>query len=150
MTVGGEGVERKNLESLIRAFGLENDVMLTGFISADLLPDFYGAADCFILPTRSLEGFGLVTPESMACGTPVLGTPVGGTKEILSGFDAQFLFRDTSPESMADGIRFAIEEYFYDKNRYDALRLRCREYAKKNYSWERHIDQLKSILEEIV
>ncbi len=150
LTVGGEGVERKKLKSLIAEFGLENDITLTGFIPSDLLPRFYGAADFFILPTRSLEGFGLVTPESMACGTPVLGTPIGGTIEILSGFAPRFLFRDTSPESMADGIRFAIEEYFHDKNRYDALRLRCREYAEKNYSWRRHIDQLKSILEEIV
>lgn len=150
LTVGGEGVERKNLESLIVAFELKNYITLTGFIPTELLPDFYGAADIFVLPTRSLEGFGLVTPESMACGTPVLGTPVGGTKEILSGFDPEFLFRDTSPEAMAEGIQAAIEKYFFDKDKYNELRSRCREYVEKNYSWERHIDQLKLVLEDIV
>lgn len=150
LIIGGEGIERKNLENLVVKYGLDNDVSMAGFIPPNILPEYYGAADFFILPTRSLEGFGLVTPESMACGTPVLGTPVGGTKEILSGFDPLFLFRDTSPEAMAEGIRFAIEKYFNDKDKYNELRLRCREYAEKNYSWERHIDQLKSILEEIL
>jgi glycosyltransferase involved in cell wall biosynthesis len=150
LIVGGEGIERKNLENLVVKYGLNNDVSMAGFIPPNLLPEYYGAADFFILPTRSLEGFGLVTPESMACGTPVLGTPVGGTKEILSGFDPEFLFRDASPGAMAKGIRFAIEKYFNDKDKYNELRLCCREYAEKNYSWERHIDQLKLILEEIL
>ena len=150
LIIGGEGIERKNLENLVVKYGLNNDVSMAGFIPPNLLPKYYGAADFFILPTRSLEGFGLVTPESMACGTPVLGTPIGGTVEILSGFDPQFLFRDTSLEAMAKGIRFAIEKYFNDKKKYAELRKNCRDYAEKNYSWERHIDQLKSILEEIL
>jgi len=149
LIIGGEGIERENLENLVSEYGLLDDVTMTGFIPSELLPRYYGAADFFILPTRRLEGFGLVTPESMACGTPVLGTPVGGTKEILSGFDSHFLFRDTSSETMADGIRLALENYFTDKKKYKELRLRCREYAEKNYSWQRHIDQLKSILLEI-
>ena len=103
-----------------------------------------------ILPTRRLEGFGLVTPESMACGTPVLGTPVGGTREILLNFDSEFLFKDASPEARAEGIEMAIKKYFSDKKEYNELRFRCREYAEKNYSWQRHADQLKSILKELV
>jgi glycosyltransferase involved in cell wall biosynthesis len=115
-----------------------------------MLHHYYGASDFFVLPTRKLEGFGLVTPESMACGTPVLGTPVGGTKEILSDFDSQFLFSDTSPDAMAKGIQMAMRKYFDEKEKYNELRHRCREYAEKNYSWKQHIDQLKSILEGII
>ena len=150
LIIGGEGIERENLENLINTYGLDDEVTMKGFIPSDFLPHYYGAADFFILPTRSLEGFGLVTPESMACGTPVLGTPVGGTREILSGFDSQFLFSDTSPDAMADGIQMAMRKYFDEKEKYNELRHRCREYAEKNYSWKQHIDQLKSILEGII
>ena len=145
----GEGIEKEKLERLVRKYGLVDAVNMTGFISSDLLPQYYGASDFFILPTRSLEGFGLVTPESMACGTPVLGTPVGGTKEILSDFAPQLLFRDSSPEAMAEGVQNAIRKYLGQNEKYEGLRARCREYAAKNYSWKRHTNQLRSILGEM-
>jgi glycosyltransferase involved in cell wall biosynthesis len=150
LILGGEGIERQNLERFIKRYGLLGNVTMAGFIPPDILPEYYGAADFFVLPTRSLEGFGLVTPESMACGTPVLGTPVGGTNEILSGFDSRFLFRDTSPEAMVKGIRWAVGEYFVRKKQYDRLRRDCREYVSENYSWRRHIYQLKLNLYEIL
>lgn len=149
LILGGEGIERRNLEDIIKDLGLHDDVTMTGFIPSGLLPQYYGAADFFILPTRHLEGFGLVTPESMACGTPVLGTPVGGTKEILFRFEPQFLFSDSSAEAMAKGIQKIISGYFAKKKEYNDLRVLCREYAVGNYSWERHTDQLESIIDEI-
>ena len=150
LTIGGEGPERKNLETMVRTLGLNQVVAIAGFIPSDALVNYYTAADFFILPTRKLEGFGLVTPESMACGTPVLATPVGGTKEILSGFDSEFLFKDTSPEAMADGIQHAINEYYYDKSKYQSLRQRCRNYVEERYSWDRHVEQLRDIIKEVV
>ena len=82
----------------------------------------------------------------MACGTPVLGTPVGGTKEILSNFDSKLIFSDTSPEAMAVGIQMAIEKYFNDTERYLRLRKKCRSHAELNFSWARHVDQLTASL----
>ena len=51
-------------------------------------------ADLFILPTTELEGFGLVTVEALASGLPVLGTPIGGTREILAKLGSDHLFDD--------------------------------------------------------
>jgi glycosyltransferase involved in cell wall biosynthesis len=150
LILGGEGAESKSLGNMIEELGISDSVTMTGFIPPDLLPRYYGAADFFILPSRYLEGFGLVTPESMACGTPVLGTPVGGTKEILGHFDPEFLFRDTSAEAMAKGIQKAIGKYLTNGKQYAALRVRSREYAARNYSWQRHIDQLRSIICEVI
>ena len=150
LILGGEGAERKNLEDLIGKYDLSDSVTMTGFIPSDLLPKYYGAADYFILPTCRLEGFGLVTVESMACGTPVLGTPVGGTKEILSAFDFRFLFKDSSPEAMAEGIKTAISNNFINRKNYDELRVQCRKYVERNYSWQRHVDQLMSIIDNVI
>lgn len=149
LILGGQGPERKRLEELVIEYGLGDDVTMAGFIPSDRLPQYYAAADFFVLPTRQLEGFGLVTVESMACGTPVLGTPVGGTVEILANLDEKFLFRDTSPDAMAEGIQMAINKYFADEQKYHELRTRCREYAERKYSWQRHINQLRTILDEI-
>jgi glycosyltransferase involved in cell wall biosynthesis len=78
-----------------------------------------------------------------------LGTPIGGTKEILSAFDPQFLFSDVSPEAIAQGIQAAIRDFFSNAEQYHQLRLRCRKYAAANYSWQRHINRLKELIEEI-
>jgi glycosyltransferase involved in cell wall biosynthesis len=51
---------------------------------------------------------------------------------------------------MAAGIQWAVRSLFTPKGDYDDLRRRCREYATKHYSWERHTDQLRSILDEIL
>jgi len=150
LIIGGEGAERPTLEKMITGLDLRGEVTMKGFIPSDLLPRYYGAADFFILPTKQLEGFGLVTPESMACGTPVLGTPVGGTREILSGFEPGFLFRDTTAEAMAEGIREILSLYSPFENNYDHLRERCSHYAVANYSWARHLSQLQSIIDEIL
>jgi glycosyltransferase involved in cell wall biosynthesis len=149
LTIGGEGAEREKLDKMIAELGVGNEVTMTGFIPSSRLPSYYGAADFFILPTRFLEGFGLVTPESMACGTPVLGTPVGGIKEILGNFDTQLLFKDTTPKAIAHGIQKAIKIYYKEENIYNQLRTRCRQFAIQNYSWRRHINQLKSIIVEL-
>jgi len=149
LVVGGEGPEGKNLEGLIKRKNLENNVRLIGFIPEEKLPQYYGAADFFILPSRDLEGFGLVTVESLACGTPVLGTPVGGTKEILAKLHPDFLFAGASPESMAAGICNAFNKIYQDTEKYCQIRQQCHEYAVENYSWQRHILQLKSIIDEL-
>jgi glycosyltransferase involved in cell wall biosynthesis len=144
LTIGGEGPEQEKLVRLINELNLQNEVTMTGFIPASRLSLYYGAADYFILPTRYLEGFGLVTTEALACGTPVLGTPVGGTKEILNGFDPNFIFKDTSAEAIAAGIENTIQVYSNKPKIYKNLRRKCRIYAEKNYSWQRHFNKINS------
>jgi len=150
LIIAGEGPEKEKIRKIVKEYGLITDVTLTGFVPPDKLAQYYGAADFFVLPTRDLEGFGLVTPESMACGTPVLGTPVGGTKEILEKFDPQFLFDDTTPQAMAHGIRKVIDEYLKEEDKYNQLRTQCREFVAQHYSWQRHIDTLESIIYQLV
>jgi glycosyltransferase involved in cell wall biosynthesis len=148
LILGGEGPERMQLQSLVRDHRLQESVSMVGFIPAEQLSDHYGAADFFVLPTRQLEGFGLVTPEAMACGTPVMGTPVGGTREILSRFDPELLFKGNTPEDIASGIRSAAALYSACPDHYHNLRQRCRQFVEQNYSWKRHVETLRATLIE--
>ncbi|MFH0879556.1 MAG: glycosyltransferase family 4 protein, partial [Lentisphaerota bacterium] len=108
LIIGGEGPLRPVLESQIQRLGLEGQVRLAGRIPDDQLSKYYQAADLFVLPTLQLEGFGLVTLEAMACGTPVLATPQGGTMEILRPFAAECLFNDVTATAMAEKIIHAL------------------------------------------
>jgi glycosyltransferase involved in cell wall biosynthesis len=92
LLVGGAGSLRSDLEALTDSLDLRGHVRFLGFIPDSELPHYYQACDAFVLPTRELEGFGLVTAEALACGTPVLGTPVGATPEVLRELEPDLLF----------------------------------------------------------
>jgi glycosyltransferase involved in cell wall biosynthesis len=150
LIIGGEGELRTKLQDLISEFNLVDYVKLQGFIPEEKLALYYQAADFFILPTRCLEGFGLVTVEALACGTPVLGTPIGATKEILGKFDPSFLFKDITPEVLAELI---IEKYRYYKARPDAykqLSRGCRDFVEKNYDWEKNIKEIQALFSDLI
>ena len=71
--------------------GLQDHVRLLGHVPEADLPLAYRAADLTVMPTASLEGFGLSVIESLAAGTPVLATPVGGMLDILPPLGEQLV-----------------------------------------------------------
>jgi glycosyltransferase involved in cell wall biosynthesis len=146
LVVGGEGSLRSHLEELTAALSLGDRVRFAGFVPEALLPRYYQAADAFVLPTVSLEGFGLVTVEALACGTPVLGTPVGATPEILRRLDAPLLFRDASDLAITDGLRDFLDRLRKDPEGIEALRRACRDVVERRYDWERSVDGLEHLL----
>jgi glycosyltransferase involved in cell wall biosynthesis len=74
---------REYVEAMVKNLGLENNVSFLGYVQQDKLPLLYNAADLTVVPSYS-EGAPLVIPESLACGTPVIATNVGGNPEYLS------------------------------------------------------------------
>lgn len=145
LLIGGEGPMKSELAQLIEKLNLKNCVKLLGYVSQDMLPLYYQAADLFILPSRALEGFGIVTPEALSCGTPVLGTPVGGTIEILSRLDNELLFKDISAGSMAE----LILKFLDDPGKLAAAQAKCRKFALDNYSWDNSVDRTEKLFFQI-
>ncbi|MFQ5931491.1 MAG: glycosyltransferase family 4 protein [Nitrospiraceae bacterium] len=146
LLVGGAGSLRSDLEALTDSLGLGGHVRFLGFIPDSELPHYYQACDAFVLPTRELEGFGLVTAEALACGTPVLGTPVGAIPEILGELQPDLLFEGTGPEAIARGILKHLEMAQANPQGFEALRQRCRDYATARFGWDQVIKQLEQEL----
>lgn len=144
LLIGGKGPERDALQTRIRSLGLEENVRLLGFVPEDDLPLAYAAADLSIVPTVTLEGFGLITVESLASGTPVLGTPVGGTPEILRPLDPGLLFDAATAEAMADRICAVLRGSLLLPTREQ-----CRAYVGR-YGWDEVIPQLLGIYREAI
>jgi glycosyltransferase involved in cell wall biosynthesis len=150
LVIGGKGPLEDGLIALARSFGIEQKVHFTGFISEDQLPLYYQMADLFVLPTRELEGFGLVTLEAMASGLPVIGTPVGGTKEILGKFNPEFLFDDTQPDSIA---KLALEKYLIIRNnpqRWKQISEQGRKFVEDHYSWKQNVDSFERLIQRYI
>ncbi|OGS13605.1 MAG: asparagine synthase (glutamine-hydrolyzing) [Elusimicrobia bacterium RIFOXYA2_FULL_58_8] len=143
--IGGRGYLREKLERMIAQRGLAGHVRLEGYIPEADLPLYYQCADLFVLPTRLLEGFGLVTLEALSCGTPVLATPVAANVEVLGGFGGEFLLKDESPGAIASGIIDFMAAPVQDKA---ALRGRCRAFIELNYSWDKYAAEVEKVLYE--
>lgn len=147
LILGGDGPLKVDLIDLATKLALEDFIGFVGFIPEELLPDYYRMADLFVLPTKELEGFGLVTLEAMASGLPVVGTPIGGTKEILGKYDANFLFNDTAPDSMAKLILKKYHVIKQDPKRWKQIAAQCRQFVEAHYSWEHNIDSLERLFQ---
>lgn len=146
--IGGEGPLRSALETAIRAHHLTGRVHLLGFVPEDQLAAYYQAADLVVMPTYELEGFGLVTVEALACGTPVVGTPVGATPEILARIDPALVTEGCDGAALARGIRTVLARAEADPAAWARLSARCRAAVEESYSWDRHTRTLEALLHE--
>ncbi|MBW6486196.1 MAG: glycosyltransferase, partial [Syntrophobacterales bacterium] len=146
LVIGGTGPLEEKLKTQAQDLKINDHLLFKGFIPEDELPDYYRAADLFVLPTVDLEGFGLVTLEALASGTPVLGTPVGGTNEILKRFDSDFLFKSPVPEDMAELMIKICSLYKKNPEKQKMDSVRCRMFAQEYYSWEANVTLTEGIL----
>lgn len=143
LVIVGEGKLRMKLEILVKKLSLDNQVKFTGNLAEADLVKYYQASDLFILPTKYIEHFGLVTIEALASGIPVLGTPVGGTVEILEQFNREFIFEGTDNESISKGIK-----KFLDNFRGVDLKGKCRDFVVSRYSSDKIISQIERLFLE--
>jgi glycosyltransferase involved in cell wall biosynthesis len=130
LAVVGGGLLTNELRRLRSELGIDGRVRFVGRVAEDELLDWYRAADVFVLPTVAYEGFGMVTVEALASGTPVVGTPAGATPELLEPLDRRLVARGSDPESLAVAIREALA--FID----DDFRAGCRRYALARFDWD--------------
>ena len=100
--IGGSGSAEESLRRQIASLNLQDHVFLVGRIAEGQLPLCFAAADCFVLPTRALECFGLIVLEAFASGTPVIGTPVGAIPELVSQQGDGWLAADATGPALAE------------------------------------------------
>lgn len=120
----------------IRSLGLENLVLLPGFVPDDDLPALYTAAEVFVYPSV-YEGFGIPVLEAMGCGTPVLCSDVSSLPEVAG--DGGILLSSGDPAAWAEAIARLMESAalrgeLREKGFRQASRFRWEETASR--TWE--------------
>lgn len=120
----------------IRSLQLEKRVVLVGRVKHAELPVYYSAADALVVPSLH-ESFALVALEALACGTPVIGAPVGVIPQVVRP-GMGWLVEKSEPVMLADTIKklFTVEASLL------LHKLQIRE-AIKQYGWETTADGLQ-------
>jgi D-inositol-3-phosphate glycosyltransferase len=132
--VGGDGPASpatRRLQKQARDLGLQDTVRFAGRIDQDRLPPYYSAADVLVVPSL-YESFGLVGLEALACGTPVVATPVGAMESILQQGRTGQVVTQSAPRLLAD----AIEAFLPDKARKTASAADIRA-SVTQFSWSK-------------
>jgi glycosyltransferase involved in cell wall biosynthesis len=101
--IGGDGPLEEEVRDAIRHHGISDCTILTGWIHHDDLPPYLNALKVLVVPSYT-EGLPNIILEAMACGTPVLATPVGAIPDIIRNGETGFLLDSNSPQNLADGI----------------------------------------------
>lgn len=133
--LAGRGRQQAELEALILAKCLGERVRLLGFVAEEKLADLYAAADCVLMPSLDLEGFGLVTAEALACGTPVAASRAGANAEVIEGLSADLLF----PAGDLAALTAKLREILRAPETLPS-RERCSAYARDQFRWDRPAD----------
>lgn len=141
--VVGKGPDMNSVQTQIKQLGIETNFKLAGFVPDEELAAYYNTADLFVLPSKSGEGLPLVALEAMACGLPVIATNVGGINEILINKFGR-LVPPNNPQALSEAIlEFAEIDFTPSKSELRAL-------VEEKYSWNKNVERLIQIYEELI
>lgn len=145
VVVGGGGKEKEYLrnQALAKRLGIADRVQFRGAIPQELLPAYYSAASVCVIPSH-YESFGLAAIEAMACGTPVIGSKVGGLTAVIRDDLNGFLIPWRRPELFAERIEAILDD--------PALRQRVSRNARPSvlqYSWDGVAEQVLEVYRSV-
>ncbi|MBW4502113.1 MAG: glycosyltransferase [Scytonema hyalinum WJT4-NPBG1] len=153
LIVGGESEkpdpsltpEIARLQTIATEEGVESQVTFVGRRSREMVKYYYCAADVF-LTTPWYEPFGITPLEAMACGTPVIGSDVGGIKYTVKDSETGYLVPPNQPEAIAERIA-----YLY-KNPQAHKRLSHNAIQRVNhqFTWEKVTSSVASLYEKVL
>ncbi|MBT1703819.1 glycosyltransferase [Chryseosolibacter indicus] len=150
VVVGGEtdNIETETNPEInrLRDIAAEEDVLdcitFAGRKKRDILKYYYAAADVFVT-TPWYEPFGITPLESMACGTPVIGSNVGGIKYSVEDGKTGFLVEPNDPEMLA----LKMYDMFNDPALLKTMRKNALKRVNALFTWSKVSEMMASLYE---
>lgn len=127
----GGGPERKNLELLTTDYQLQTNIKFFGEVPHEKIHEYLHKADIFVRPSRS-EGMGISFVEALAAGLPIIGTNVGGIKDIIQDGKTGIFVKVDDPQDLAKKIVGLLR----DEKLSNSIAMGGRKMAEERFSWE--------------
>jgi len=140
--IGGDGQLKQAIETSLQEMGVTDRVDLPGWISHEDLPKYLNQLRLLVLPSYT-EGLPNIMLEAMACGTPVLATPVGAIPDVIRDGETGFIMEDNSPECIARNVMRALNDPDLEE-----VAERGRRYVEGEFTFEKAVERWRGILKE--
>jgi glycosyltransferase involved in cell wall biosynthesis len=139
----GDGDLREWLERDLAAEIEDGRVEFRGWVTHDDVPAELSRLRLLVLPSSPTEGLPTTILESLACGTPVLATPVSGVPDVVREGDTGFLMHDRTPAALAARIESVLA-----RDDLPAVSERGRELVEEAFSYDAAVARYRAILAE--
>jgi glycosyltransferase involved in cell wall biosynthesis len=141
--IGGDGPLRSEIETCLLEQGLAGQVEMTGWISHEDLPNYLNRMKLLVIPSYS-EGLPNIMLEAMACGTPVLSTPVGAIPDIIKDGETGYIMQNNTPLCITENIIRALGD-----SNLENIAMNAQKLVEKEFTFESTVMQWKNIFDEI-
>ena len=141
--IGGDGPLKEPIAASLQKGGVATRVDLAGWISHDDLPSYLNQLRLLVLPSYT-EGLPNIMLEAMACGTPVLATPVGAIPDVIIDGKTGFIMENNSPECIAENVIRALNSPDLER-----IAEEGRLSVEENFTFECTVERWNEVLEEI-
>lgn len=139
----GTGRLRDNLEKYIKDNKLIKKAEIIDWVPHNDLPKYLNEIKLIVIPSYT-EGLPNLMLEAMACGTPILSTPVGAIADIIKDGETGFIMENNSPECIAENVLRALEHPDLER-----IAEAGRRFVEENFTFERVVERWKEVLDEI-
>lgn len=136
----GDGQFRDEAENYLKQRKLHDRVTFAGWVTHDNMPDYLNRLKLLVLPSYT-EGLPNSMLEAMACGTPVLATPVGAIPDLTKDGETGFIMEDNSPECIARNVIRALNHAQLEK-----IARNARTLVEKEFTYQAAVERYRIIL----
>ena len=147
LNVVGNGNQIDNYRTIVHTMQIKDIVTFHEDVDYNCISKYYNKASILVMPTYlNIESFGMVLIEAMACGTPVIGTKIGGIPFVIKNGKTGLLVEPKNPKSLAEAIKRLLE----DKELWDKLSKNGIKEVKQKYEYEKIIDKTENVFKEVI
>jgi glycosyltransferase involved in cell wall biosynthesis len=140
----GDGPVRAELERDLADLVEADRVEFAGWVDHDEVPAELASMRLLVLPSQPTEGLPTTILEAMACGTPVLASPVAGVPDVVRPGETGFTLEGRAPEQIATAVRRVL-----DRDDLDEISANARRLVETEYSFDAAVGRYREILQPL-
>lgn len=140
--IGSEGSLFEKVKEELKENGSYDKVTFTGWVPRDKLPDCFNRMKLIVVPSYT-ETIPYVILEAMACGTPIVASPVDAIPDLIRDGENGFLMENNSPACIAKNVIRAL-----DDSRLDKIVKNAHDVINREYTYEKVVENYRKLLME--
>jgi len=141
--MGGDGNIKNEIEKYLYERNLINKVSFPGWISHEIIHEYLNKLKLLVIPSYT-EGLPNIMLEAMACGTPVLATPVGAIPDYIKDGETGFIMENNSPECIAQNVIRVLNHPNLEQ-----IANNGRELVEKEFTFEKAVEGYREMLDKL-